>query len=58
MRRLNVASAVISYFVLCEVVCNGAARTRTYYIAAVEREWDYAPTGYNKIKGIKLEDDR
>ena len=32
--------------------------TRTYYIAAVERKWDYAPSGYNKVKGVKLEDDR
>ena len=32
--------------------------TRTYFIAAVERKWDYAPSGYNKVKGVKLEDDR
>ena len=32
--------------------------TRTYYIGAVEQEWDYAPSGYNKVKGVKLEDDR
>ena len=31
---------------------------RTYFIAAVERKWDYAPSGYNKVKGVKLEDDR
>ncbi|KAL9973398.1 hypothetical protein ACROYT_G019854 [Oculina patagonica] len=31
--------------------------TRKYYIAAVERKWDYAPSGYNKVKGVKLEDD-
>ena len=33
-------------------------RTRTYYIAAVEQDWDYAPSGLNKAKGIKLADDR
>jgi len=32
--------------------------TRTYFIAAVEKKWDYAPSGYNKVKGVKLEDDR
>ena len=31
---------------------------RTYFIAAVERKWDYAPSGYNKVKGVKLEEDR
>ena len=35
-----------------------ASKTRTYYIAAVEMKWDYAPSGYNKVKGIKLENDR
>ncbi|KAJ7356219.1 hypothetical protein OS493_025972 [Desmophyllum pertusum] len=34
-----------------------ASKTRTYYIAAVEMKWDYAPSGYNKVKGIKLKDD-
>lgn len=35
-----------------------SSMTRTYFIAAVERKWDYAPSGYNKVKGVKLEDDR
>ena len=35
-----------------------ASKTRTYFIAAVERKWDYAPSGYNRVKGVKLEDDR
>lgn len=30
---------------------NKAARTRTYYIAADEIMWDYAPDGINKITG-------
>jgi FtsP/CotA-like multicopper oxidase with cupredoxin domain len=28
-----------------------AQQTRTYYIAAVEVDWDYAPTGQNQITG-------
>jgi FtsP/CotA-like multicopper oxidase with cupredoxin domain len=28
-----------------------AAKTRTYYVAAVERNWDYAPTGINQVSG-------
>ena len=27
---------------------------RTYYIAAVERPWDYAPSGRNLIRGYPL----
>lgn len=37
-----------------EVSCS----TREYFIAAVERNWDYAPSGQNKIKGIPLINDR
>lgn len=32
--------------------------TREYYIAAMVREWNYAPTGLNLIKGIPLNDSR
>lgn len=28
-----------------------AAKTRTYYVAAIERNWDYAPTGINQVTG-------
>ena len=31
--------------------------TRTYYIAAKEVDWDYAPTGENRIKGQPFDDD-
>ncbi|KAJ3341544.1 hephaestin-like 1 [Gonapodya sp. JEL0774] len=37
---------------------NGTARTtckvRTYYIAAEETEWDYAPSGYDHVSGNPL----
>lgn len=32
--------------------------TREYFLAAVERTWDYAPSGQNKIKGVPLDEDR
>jgi hypothetical protein len=32
-------------------------KTRTYYIAAVEGRWDYAPDGKNNLKGIDLDKD-
>lgn len=35
-----------------------SSMTRKYYITAVIREWDYAPSGNNQIKGIPLQDDR
>ncbi|KAL9983729.1 hypothetical protein ACROYT_G005948 [Oculina patagonica] len=31
--------------------------TREYFLAAVERTWDYAPSGQNKIKGVPLDED-
>ena len=34
------------------------AVTREYYIAAVIKEWNYAPSGQNQIKGVALQDDR
>lgn len=33
-----------------------SGKIRRYYIAAVEMEWDYAPTGMNVLAGEKLED--
>ena len=34
------------------------AVTREYYIAAVIKDWNYAPSGQNQIKGVALQDDR
>jgi hypothetical protein len=31
------------------------SRVRTYYVAADEFEWDYAPGGFNKMMGMKFE---
>ena len=31
-------------------------RTRTYYIAAVERVWDYAPSGRHELEDVPLKD--
>lgn len=42
----------------CHQTSSGSGKTREYYIAAVERDWDYAPSGLNKAKGLKLQDDR
>src|SRR5262245_7200758 len=34
----------------------GGPVTRTYYIAADEVEWDYAPSGINQITGLPFTD--
>ena len=31
------------------------SKVRTYYVAADEVEWDYAPGGVNKMMGMKFE---
>jgi len=38
-----------------QVAAQDAPQTHTYYIAADEVEWDYAPSGMNKIMGMKFE---
>ena len=57
MKLSHAACVWFSCFVI-PIVYIGASKTRTYYIAAVEKDWDYAASGYNKVKGVKLEDDR
>ena len=33
-------------------------KVRRFYIAAVERVWDYAPSGRNLLNGKRLEEDK
>lgn len=35
---------------------SSTGKTRRYFIAAVEREWDYAPTGKDVFAGVDLKD--
>ncbi len=46
-----VGLAVCTAAVFCLAVAPAAARTRTYYIAAQEVQWNYAPGGINKLTG-------
>ncbi|HEX6764241.1 MAG TPA: hypothetical protein VF103_02160, partial [Polyangiaceae bacterium] len=39
-----------------ESIQQNAARTREYFIAADEVQWDYAPTGINQITGEPFDD--
>lgn len=55
---------MLLYFALCLLASWSclprmvSSTTREYYIAAVERNWNYAPSGQNKIKGVPLDQDR
>ena len=44
-------------FVLLSPIAFGqsSGKTRTYYIAADEVDWDYAPGGINKMMGMNFE---
>lgn len=51
---------MLLYFALCLLASWSclprmvSSMTREYYIAAVERNWNYAPSGQNKIKEYHL----
>jgi manganese oxidase len=60
MRRLGLVSGLT--IVLAVIAANAAqadtkevSKSHTYYIAADEVEWDYAPSGINKVMGMKFE---
>lgn len=52
------ARGLLALFLIALFSSPAVGKIRKYFIAAVERKWDYAPSGYNNVKGIKLEDDR
>lgn len=41
----------------CTLIRPVSSATRDFYVAAVERNWNYAPSGKNKIRGIRLKND-
>lgn len=53
--RKAVGLAVCTAVILCLVARPAEARTRTYYIAAQEVQWNYAPGGVNQITGAKIQ---
>ncbi len=46
---LPLLAPVLTMLIGCTSV--QAQQTRTYYVAAIEMDWDYAPTGINQISG-------
>ncbi len=53
MEKLGLTLLLI--FSICIQQC--AAIQRVYYIAAVDVQWDYAPSGMNAKNGIALDSD-
>ena len=49
--KLTAVLVLFSAFVLGQ----SSVKTRTYYVAADEVEWDYAPDGVNKMMGMKFD---
>jgi FtsP/CotA-like multicopper oxidase with cupredoxin domain len=53
------SGALCAFLVAAAVFCaaqpDAPSKTRTYYIAADEVDWDYAPDGINKMMGMKFE---
>ena len=47
--------AVISILLSSTVSGQPSGKIRTYYVAADEVDWDYAPGGVNKMMGMKFE---
>ncbi|CAH3142781.1 unnamed protein product [Pocillopora meandrina] len=46
------------FALLATVLYRGClSKKREYFIAAVEMDWNYAPTGFNNLNGVPLEDD-
>ena len=41
----------------CTLIRPVSSANRDFYVAAVERNWNYAPSGKNKIRGIRLKND-
>ncbi len=55
MRKLMLAMLGILACFACVVQAKSTPKVRTYYIAADEVDWDYAPGGVNKMMGMKFE---
>ncbi len=53
------SGALCAFLVVAAVFCaaqpDAPTKIRTYYVAADEVDWDYAPDGINKMMGMKFE---
>ena len=44
--------------VFLSLVCLVNCKVREYHLAAVELDWDYAPSEMNTLTGVKLDEDK
>jgi manganese oxidase len=51
MRCLSIAGAIVAFWFLGSAVALADGTVRTYYIAADEVTWNYAPTGIDQVSG-------
>lgn len=51
---------IVAYVVLLVAQFDliSSSKTRYYFIAATEKDWNYAPTGLDTVKGVQLERSR
>ena len=56
-REMDSHNNAVIWCVLLSLLGHANSVDRSYYIAAVERKWDYAPSGINKLTGVSLDDD-
>ena len=54
MRSLSVLMRLLAFAIALALAAPATAQTRTYYIAADEVIWNYAPSGMDKIMGEPL----
>lgn len=55
MKKFTLAMLGILTCFACVAQAESTPKVRTYYIAADEVDWDYAPSGLNKMMGMKFE---
>uniref|UniRef100_A0A7S4MP24 Uncharacterized protein n=1 Tax=Vannella robusta TaxID=1487602 RepID=A0A7S4MP24_9EUKA len=55
---MRASTAFVFCFVVCVLVHSSFASTRRHYIAADEVEWNYAPSGFNNVEEVLLEEGR
>ncbi len=63
LARIITAGAISLYVILCLQAISvhaappaHAGKTRTYYVAADEVQWDYAPSGRDEAMGMPFDD--
>ena len=54
---MELFNTAVIWCVLTTLFSHTHCAEREYNIAAVEREWDYAPTGINELTGVSLDED-